>query len=109
MKVLNLDKLSTKETRQLLIKGVSYPVEDMTVENFIITTKAAESLPEDASLAVQIEATIEMICRSVPSITKTALGGLSLTSLQSIVAFVRGDNDLEGVDTSEEGESALGK
>ena len=99
MKVLNLDKFASSEKRQLVIAGTSYPVEEMTVENFIETTRAAEALAGETSIAKQIEATCDMIFRSVPTIDKTVLGKLSLEQLQTIVSFVRGD-DIEGVESS---------
>jgi hypothetical protein len=107
MKILNLDKLNTNEQRKLVIGNVSYPVEEMTVENFIATTKAAEDIKDD-SLAVQIEATVDMICRSVPTIDSAILKKLSLDQLNMIVAFVRGD-DVDGVESGEEGDDQPGK
>lgn len=104
MKVLNLDKFATKkEQRKLVIGGQEYVVEPMTVENFIATTKAAEAMQDKASIAEQVEATIDMIVRSVPTIDRAVLNSLDLEQLQAIVAFVRGD-DVEGVETSEGGE-----
>jgi hypothetical protein len=38
MKILNLDKFASQEKRQLVIAGKSYPVDEMTVENFIETS-----------------------------------------------------------------------
>ena len=90
MKVLNLDKLATKQGRKLVIAGVSYPIEEMTVSNFIETTKAAERIA-NAPVAEQIEATIEMVLRSVPTLSQDVLKGMSLDTLQVIVSFVRGD------------------
>lgn len=106
MKVLNLDKLATKQGRQLVIGGKSYPIEEMTVSNFIETTKAADRIA-DASIAEQIQATIEMVLRSVPSMTIGDLSSIPLETLQMIVAFVRGD-DVEGVE-SEGDEEVAGK
>jgi len=102
MKVLNLDKLALDQGRELVIAGVSYPVLGMTVENFIETTRVAEKMNAETSIADQIEATVEMILRSVPSISRQVLGQLSLEQLQTIVAFVRGD----AVDGAEEGAQA---
>lgn len=100
MKVLNLDKLTKKEGRELVIFGTTYAVDGMTVANFIETTRAAEALAGETSLVKQVEATIEMIARSVPSINKAELQKLELAQLQAIVAFVRGD-EVEGVESSE--------
>lgn len=107
MKVLNLDKLVPNEGRELVIGGKSYPVLGMTVSNFIQTTRIAEKMNADTSIADQIEATVDMILRSVPAIEREVLAQLSLEQLQTIVAFVRGDamNDAE----QPAGESAEGK
>lgn len=99
MKVLNLDKLTKSEGREVVIFGKTYIVEGMTVENFIETTNAAERLRGEVSLVKQIEATISMIVRSIPSVDRADLLKLSLDQLQAIVAFVRGD-DVEGVESA---------
>jgi hypothetical protein len=98
MKVLNLDKISAANQRKLVLGGVELVVQEMTVANFIETTRAAESLPADASLATQVEATVEMVLRSVPTATREMLSSLSLEVLQTIVAFIRGD-DVAGVES----------
>lgn len=100
MKVLNLDKLAKKEGRELVIFGKTYSVDGMTVANFIETTRTAESLAGESSLVKQVEATIEMIARSVPSIEKSELAKLELAQLQAIVKFIRGD-EVEGVEQRE--------
>lgn len=95
-KILNLDALSSKSAeRELVIKGVAYPIVDMTVDNFIETTLTAERLAESKNVAEQIKATVDMICRSVPSAPRDVFGGYSLDILGKIAAFVRGD-DVEG-------------
>lgn len=98
MKVLNLDKLARKEGRELVIFGKTYPVDGMTVANFIETTRAAEALAGETSLVKQVEATIDMIARSVPSIDKSELAKLELAQLQAIVKFIRGE-EVEGVES----------
>lgn len=100
MKVLNLDKLAKKEGRELVIFGKTYPVDGMTVANFIETTRVAETLAGETSLVKQVEATIDMIARSVPAIDKAELAKLELAQLQAIVRFIRGD-DVEGVEQRE--------
>jgi len=103
MKILNLDKFETAgdQKKILVIRGKKYEVEPMTVENFITTTKAVEAMQDNVKISEQIEATIDMILRSVPSIDRAALAGLGLEQLKAIVAFVRGDDDVEGVETTE--------
>lgn len=92
MKTLNLDALA-KSNRTLTLNGKTHDVLEMTVENFIETTKAADELGEDASISVQMEATIKMISRSVPTVESTELRKLTLEQLTTIVKYVRGDFD----------------
>lgn len=102
-KVLNLDKLSKATTRQLTINGVNYPIEAMTVENFIETSRTVERLVKgDPSLADQVEATVDMICRAVPSVPREALVKYELELLNTIATFVRGE-DVEEQEVEEEG------
>lgn len=108
MKVLNLDKFVGSEKRQLVIAGKTFPVDEMSVDNFIQTTKAAEALKDETDVSVQIEATIEMILRTVPTMVFADLAGLSLVQLQAIVAFVRGDA-VEGAEEVAEGDAPAGK
>lgn len=111
-KILNLDKLVTPadKARELVIGGKAYPIEDMTVSNFIVTTRTAEQLLKDnASIADQIEATVDAICRSVPTLDRTLLEGRSLEVLNTIAAFVRGDEIDAAEDAPEEGGTEAGK
>lgn len=98
-KILNIDSFA-KDERSVKLGGVEYTIVEMTVENFIETSKQAASL-EDASLVDQIEATIVMIMRSIPTVPEATLRGIKLEHLQTIVAFIRGDHLVEGVEDTE--------
>lgn len=103
MKVLNLDVFA-KANRTITLAGKTYQVVEMTVENFIETTKAAEKLGSDASFVQQVEATILMIERSVPELDSAILKQLSLEQLTTIIKFVRGDLDeVAAAEGTEEG------
>lgn len=108
MKVLNLDKLTKKEGREIVLFGKTHAVDGMTVANFIETTRAAEALAGEESLVKQVEATVEMIVRSVPTLDRKDLSKLALEQLQAIVAFVRGDA-VDGVESRSDGEDAQKK
>ena len=96
MKTLNLDALATV-TRTLTIGGKTYDVHEMTVENFIETTKDAERLEkqEDLSIPEQMEATIKMIQRSVPDCPIEVLRKMTLEQLSLVSRFLRGEMDDE--------------
>ena len=90
-KLLNVDILSS-EVRTLVLGGEEHDVIEMSVENFLETTKAAEVLQaSDAPLSEQVEKAVELILRSVPTAPRALLLKTPLRHLQTIVAFARGD------------------
>lgn len=90
-KLLNIDTL-TGEQRTIVLGGKEYAVEEMSVDNFLETTKAAESLQDSrAGLSAQVESAIDLILRCVPGVPRDTLKKVALRNLQTIVAFVRGD------------------
>ena len=91
-KILNIDAISAPN-RILSLAGKDYPIDDLTVENFIATTKEAERLKDEKNQGVQMEATIDMIMRSIPTIERGTLTALSLDKLLIIVRFVQGEMD----------------
>jgi hypothetical protein len=91
-KVLNIDAIAAPN-RILTLSGKEYPIDDLTVENFIATTKEAERLKDEKNQGVQMEATVSMIMRSIPSIERNTLTALSLDKLLIIVRFVQGELD----------------
>lgn len=95
MKALNLDAL-VKVERTITLGGETYDVEEMTVENFIETTKAAERLSKEGiTLAEQIEETVKMIQRSIPACPEAKLRKLGLEQLAVISKFLRGELETE--------------
>ena len=97
MKILNLDKLATAhQGRELIMGGIAYPVVPMSVNNFVETTNAIDRLSQgNASPAEQIIATVDMICRSVPTLPRDGLQNYPLETLTPIAAFVRGEDVAE--------------
>lgn len=108
MKFLNLDELA-KTNRTITLAGNEHAVVEMTVENFIETTKAAEALSKgDPTFAEQMEASIEMIVRSVPTLDTATLRKLSLEQLTKVLQFLRGDLDAKAAPAQEK-DAAPGK
>jgi hypothetical protein len=96
-KILDLDKFGEEADRTITIKGIEYPVQEMSFENFVETTKQAQKLQDDpaATTADHMEASISMIQRTVPTIPAEVLRGLSLVKLGVIVKFLHGELDAE--------------
>lgn len=89
-KTLNLDKLASKETRELVLFGETYEVREMSVESFIETTRTAELLEKETSFAKQVETTIDLIKRSVPDVARENLMRMTIDQLRAVSAFIRG-------------------
>lgn len=87
------------EKRVLQIGDESYPVLPVTVANFIETTRAAEKIAADSSIGDQIEAAVNMVLRSVPTVPREMLLQLSMEQLHLIVTFARGD-PVEGLENT---------
>lgn len=94
-KILNLEELASKEARVLRINGVDHPVLEMSVQDFIETTLAAERLEGETSIVKQLEATFDLVIRAVPSVDKAVLKRMTLDQLQAMTAFIRGGDPEE--------------
>lgn len=107
-KILDLDKFGEDAERTITIAGVSYPVVEMTFENFVVTTKEAQALDanKEATPADHMEASIKMIQRTVPTIPSEVLRGLSLVKLGVIVQFLHGELDEQLDKTAQEAAAA---
>ena len=91
-KLLNLNQLSAKETREVQIGEKTYLVKEMSVEDFIETTRVAEAMEKETSYAKQLSATVKLIQRSIPEIESSVLMSLSLEQLKGLAAFTRGES-----------------
>ena len=111
MKVLNLDQLvESKAARVIKMFGKEHNVPDMTVENYVETTLAAEKLDTEATSGVShIEATIAMICRSIPTLAVENVKKLSLEQMQALVRFVRGEDEDAEKQAAQGAQQAAGK
>ena len=90
-KLLNLNELSGKERRQVAIGETTYDIKEMSVEDFIETTRVAEAMQNETSYAVQLAETCKLIKRAIPNIEDKVLMGLSLDQLRGLTAFIRGE------------------
>lgn len=102
-KLLNLNQLAAKEVREVQIGEKTYSIKEMSVEDFIETTKVAESMESETSYARQLEATVKLVKRSIPDIDGSVLMGLSLDQLRGLTAFIRGEDPSQIVAPQEQG------
>jgi hypothetical protein len=101
IKILNLDTLPTKAPqRQITLGGVSYDVQDMSVEDFIETNLAAERLEANTDPKLQMKEMVASVKRAVPGVPDAELNKLPLEKLGVLVAFIRGLFDPDAADVA---------
>lgn len=105
-KLLNLDQLNAKEVREVQIAGTSYTIKEMSVEDFIETTRVAEAMEKETSYAKQLQATVTLIKRAIPTIDQGVLMQLSLDQLRVLTAFIRGEDPAKLIGEQAEGNKA---
>ena len=98
MKFLNLDKFTPDTGRFLKVDGVDHAIHGIGVGAFIDTNIAVKNLNADDP-AAQLNFTVDLIIRLVPTLQREQLAKYTLTQLNQIAEFVRGD-DVEGVEES---------
>ena len=106
---LDLDAVLDAAPRIVVkLKGVEHVLEQLTVEGWIKSTKAAQALEAagDLTMEEEINSVIDMIIRAFPTMTKDGLFGLPLTALNRIVDFARQHNGQKVADAEAEDEAA---
>lgn len=89
-KILNVDGL-TKEKKEIVLKGVSHEIKEMSVDDFLATMDTASKLDKDASPKAQIDAVVAMIVRAIPSLDEKDIRALPFEQLNAIASFIRGE------------------
>lgn len=89
-KILNIDALS-KEERVITLEGISYPIKDVSVEDFIKINEMAEEADkkENPTTSDRVMFLAETVFISVPSCPREILMKRSLHELNLIAAFAR--------------------
>lgn len=97
MQILNIDAFMEPK-RQLTYRGVSYPVNEIAVQDFIDNLKAVEQLEEarksgSAKVSEYMALTVDTIAKAIPSFPREELDKLSVEAVSKISEFVRGELD----------------
>ena len=90
MKILNLDDYA-KITRTVTVNGVTYEIAEMSVADFIETTKDAESLEKSTRFSDQIELTVKVAARTIPSMPEEVIRSLRVDQLVVLSKFLRNE------------------
>lgn len=95
MKILNIDAFA-KTDRQISLAGKTYPVEELSVQEFIDNMKAAEALEKegaDVSLSKSFEQAVAAVKQAIPTLPEAEIRKLKLPAMTAVLRFVRGELD----------------
>lgn len=99
-KYLNIDEIAP-EKKVLTLRGAEHVMHQVTVEEFIEITKAAQESGEgkiqDRPVYEQVEMLVEQILKAFPSVPRDHLVKLSIDQLTTILKFTAGALEEEGV------------
>lgn len=89
-KILNIDSLK-KEERIITLQGVSYPMKDMSVGDFIKVNQMAEAADakENPTNSDRVTFLVESVAISFPTCPKEVLFDCSFEEINAIAAFAR--------------------
>lgn len=105
MKVLNLDDFA-EVSRSVTLFGATYAVHEMSVSDFIDTTRETEKLKDSTSFIDQIELTVSIAKRSIPDMPEATIRGLRLEQLVVLSKFLRNELD-DAADAGKENVEAV--
>ena len=84
---LDLDEIGTQDTMVVKIRGREHKLREATVDDFIANTRESQRLAKDAKTPdEELEAILNMILRAFPTLTRTDLGGVSMSNLNKLLA-----------------------
>lgn len=93
MKFLNLDEVASV-TRTFKYKDVTYDIPEMSVENFIATTRDMEvNDGKGLSESEQWEFTLRLLGRSIPALPEEVARTMSMEQLGVLMRFINGQLD----------------
>lgn len=103
MKILNIDDFAQIK-REILLGGVAYAVEELSVQQFIDNMKAAEELEAsgaNTSVSASFERAVTSVSQSIPTLPVDTIRALKLPVLTAVLKFLRGDLEVTEAPSSE--------
>lgn len=115
MKVVNLDKVVTKNERIIILNGKEHRMHSPTVQDYIEQMKSADELAalaqvEDADIDTArkvLELTIKTLMKSFPTITEEEFRNLSMEQLEALRALSEDASSEEAPQGEDQGELPL--
>ena len=88
VKICNLDLIAPIQKRKLVLGGVTYEVEPLSVQMYIEFTQLRQKIGSDSGIEEGVALTKKMIKSAIPAMTDDIIDRLTLAHLQLIVAFI---------------------
>ena len=107
MQVLNIDNFAQVK-RQLVFKGKTHDIIEVSVQDFIDNLKAAEELEGSGDsapekLSQQMSNAVDAICKSAPTLPRDEFIKRPVEVLSAVLRFIRGEDEpnVEGQEAGE--------
>lgn len=88
IKICNLDLIAPAPARELVLGGVTYKVEPLTVEKFVEFNQLRQSIGADSSLQEGLKVAKGIIKSSIPEMSEEIMDRMTIAQLQLVVAFI---------------------
>ena len=88
VKICNLDLIAPIQERELVLGGMTYEVEPLSVQMYIEFTQLRQKIGADSGIEEGVALTKKMIKSAIPAMTDDIIDRLTLAHLQLIVAFI---------------------
>ncbi|TDW20403.1 hypothetical protein EV128_12533 [Rhizobium azibense] len=105
---LDLDAIESPVDFTIKLNGKEHKVVETNVSDFIATARAIESLSVGASVEKELEVSLSIIQRTLPTIPEEELRKLKLSQLHKIRDFVMTANGEKAEEVKPAGEGAEG-
>ena len=103
-KILDLDAV-VQESLIIRLKGKDHELKHATLEDFLANAKDLEKLGRAPNLDEEMQTTISMLKRALPSLSIEDINGLKMAELNALVKFVHAANSQD--DQAEEAKKAV--
>jgi hypothetical protein len=100
-KILDLDAIQSPAAFTIKLKGKEHEIRETSIGDFIETTRIVEQHAMKQGVVDDLELTITLIRRTVPTIPEEDLRSLTFTQLQAIQDFVQTANGEKAEKTDE--------
>lgn len=105
-KFLDLDAVDVGPEVVIKLQGVEHKLKPISVEDFIVNTKALQSLGAEADFEAEVGMVVDMLTRAFPTMTTDMLKKLPMAALNKMLDFANANNGAAAVKEEAKAEAA---